>query len=206
MIECRKPKICIIAEGREEESYLKKVLLEYPCFNNYCFTIKTAKGNDAIPARYKYEYQSSLYDVVLIFLDVDKKINKYESIVESIGSENLGDKKLGHEIAIFANPVTLQIVVLHYENIALMEKGKKENSEIVERIFGITNYRAKEDQLKIITGKLFYRTYSTLKINLESISTDYHFCPSTNFLKFLMFFESDDHLWINNINKKIKYE
>ena len=107
------------------------------------------------------------------------------------------------EYVTFANPVTLQIVLSHFGKVELSEKAKKLNKEIIKGLTGIENYDAKDNQIKELISKINYTNYKIMKENIKEISEDYRIIPSTNFLKFINRFESDDTTWIDEINKLI---
>ena len=199
----RKKNILIIAEGFEEKYYIDK-LLSFPNIKKdiYSFAeVINAKSNTKISARYQYEIQRGFYDVILIFCDTDKGSKQFIDIVNEIGEKFFLDKDKGIEVFIFANPVTLQIVLSHFGEVYLTRVGKKSNAEIVERLTGIKDYDAKQEQIEEMVNKIYYRSMNILKENLNKISQNPKDIPSTNFLTFLNRFESDDTSWIDEIDK-----
>ena len=195
--------ILIIAEGYEEKPYIDKIL-SFPNINKEAYYFAdtiNVKGNGNILARYQFEFQSGFYDLVLIFCDVDKGRKDFLTLVDTIGNYFFKRKEDGLKVFIFANPVTLQIVLSHFGVVSLTKVAKKKNRDEVERLTGIKNYDAKQTQIDEMIGKIHFKSLKQFKKRLESISHDFNVVPSTNFLTFLERFESEDTNWIDEINK-----
>lgn len=58
------------------------------------------------------------------------------------------------EVFIFANPVTLQIVLSHFGDVNLTKVGKKSNAAAVEDLTGIKNYEARKEQISEMISKI----------------------------------------------------
>ena len=197
--------VLIIAEGNEEKAYLDKIL-SFPNINKdvYHFNaVINSKGSGNIKARYQYALQNGYYDIVLIFCDVDCMSESFLRLLNGIG-EFFINKEDAIKVFIYANPVTLQIVLSHLGEVRLTSIGKKSNAPIVEALTGIKNYSAKEEQIKEMIGMIHYDSLPSLKEKLGSISTDINDVPSTNFLLFLERFESNDSAWIEEIQSLMK--
>jgi len=198
--------ILILAEGYEEKPYLDKIL-SFPNINHelYCFgPVVNVKGNGNIVGRYQYEIQRDFYDVILIFCDADKGSEQFMDIVHSIGKTFFLSPEDGKKVFIFANPVTLQLVLSHFGDTKLIKVSKAENASEVERLTGIANYHAEQDQIDQIIGKITYSSLEGLKTRLRNLSEDIGTIPSTNFLRFLEWFEGNDDSWIEEIRKARK--
>lgn len=204
MNECvRKKNILIISEGFEEKPYIDKIL-SFPSINKDVYRIPpsvNAKGNGRIFARYQYEVQRGFYDLILVFCDADKGSEQFLDIVHRIGKAFFSSPEAGFNVFMFANPVTLQIVLSHFGDISLTKVSKQSNAAIVEKLTGIKNYAAAQDQIKEMVGKIHYSSLGAFKERLKRLSTRFDDLPSTNFLLFLERFESDDVSWINEINR-----
>lgn len=199
----RKKNILIIAEGYEEKPYMDKIL-SFPNINKeaYLFApVINVKGNGNIVERYQFEIQRGYYDVILIFCDADKGSEQFFSIVERIGHHFFINPHDGIETFIFANPVTLQIILSHFGDVSLDKVSKNKNASMVKELTGIDNYNASQEQIKNIVDKIHFSSLDSFKKRLEKISTDYNDVPSTNFLIFLKRFESSDSGWIEEINR-----
>ena len=122
------------------------------------------------------------------------------SLVRNIGEQFFAKKENGIEVFIFANPVTLQLVLSHFGDALLTKSSKKINKEIVEKLTGIKNYDAKKEQIKEMIDKIHFSSMDVFKERISKISLDYNVVPSTNFLIFLKRFESEDAGWIDAIN------
>lgn len=202
-----KKRVQIIAEGFEEKPYIDK-LLSFPVFkekNHYYFPDAiNVKGNGNIFARYQFAVQQGFNDVVLIFCDADKGSEQFLQIRDKIGEGFFEKKEDAKLVFMFANPVTLQIVLSHFDDVCITHVSKKQNAAEVERLTGVKNYDAEEQQIKDIINQIFYRSYEDLKIRLSRISTVFSDVPSTNFLLFLERFEGEDDSWINEIQNALK--
>ena len=167
----RRKNILIIAEGFEEKPYIDKVL-GFPNINknvyNFADTINI-KGNGNIPARYQYEIQRGFYDIILIFCDADNGSDQFVSLVDKIGETFFKNKENAIEVFIFANPVTLQIVLCHFGDVVLSKIGKKSNSEIVEELTGIVDYKANQNQIREMIDKIHFNSMHLLSFLKKDI-------------------------------------
>ena len=199
----RKKNILIISEGFEEKPYIDKIL-SFPNINKDVYNFPpsvNAKGNGKIFARYQYEMQRGFYDLVLVFLDADRGSEQFFSIVNEIGEKFFSSKEDGLNVFIFANPVTLQIVLSHFGDVSLTKISKKLNADNVEKLTGISNYDASQQQIEKMIGMIHYSSMNEFKKRLSVISNDFNDLPSTNFLLFLNRFENSDTSWVDDINK-----
>lgn len=203
MIDNRKKNILIIAEGYEEKPYIDKIL-SFPNINKDLYNFAEAinvKGNGNIPAKYQFELQRGFYDLVLIFADADKGSSQFLDLVYKIGSTFFCNKEEGFKVFIFANPVTLQIVLSHFGEVNLSKVSKARNAKVVEELTGIKGYNASQEQIKSIIDKITFKSLPMFKERLEKVSTNFNDLPSTNFLEFLDKFESIDSSWVEEIRK-----
>ncbi len=199
----RKKNVLIIAEGQEEKPYIDKIL-SFPNINkNVYFFAPTVnvKGNGNISARYQFEIQRGFSDIILIFCDADKGSEQFLSIVYEIGEKFFSDKEDGIKVFLFANPVTLQIILSHFGDVSLTKVDKKKNAPQVQALTEVKNYDAKEEQIKAIIDQIHFRSLEDFKKRLAKLSTDFRDVPSTSFLTFLERFESEDPSWIDEINE-----
>lgn len=199
-----KKSILILAEGFEEKPYIEKIINFPSISKNYVFSpVINLKGNGKISSRYQYEFQTGRNDLVLIFADADRGSSQFIKIIEDVGEKIFGDKNKGKLVFIFSNPVTMQIVLSHFEKIDLKSRAKKINAAYIKELTGIDNYDAKEEQIKELMSKINYTNYKSMKENIKDLSDDYHIVPSSNILKFLLNFENDDTSWIDDINEQL---
>ena len=140
----------------------------------------------------------------LFFCDADNGSDQFVSLVDKIGETFFKNKENAIEVFIFANPVTLQIVLCHFGDVVLSKIGKKSNSEIVEELTGIKDYKANQNQIREMIEKIHFNSIELFKERLKAFSRDFKDIPSTNFLTFLERFESSDSSWIDYINAKRK--
>ena len=162
------------------------------------------KGNGNIVAKYQFEVQRGFYDAILIFCDGDNYSKQFIDIVNNIGEKFFAKKEKGIEVFIFANPVTLQIVLSHFGDVVLQSTGKKTNAKIVEKMTGIKDYNARQEQIEEMINKIHYKSIELFKKRLKKVSLNPKDIPITNFLTFLNRFENDDTSWIDEIKRDRK--
>ena len=197
----RKHRICVICEGYEDTYYFKK-LSELNVWNEiYEFTSVNAKSASNIPARFQDAFQNDRYEVILIFCDTDKAPYKeYVKIKEKINSF-LNKPEAAQKLIMFANPCTMQIILSHFGEVSLTKQGKKTNAAEIERLTGIKNYDAHEEQIRKLCSMILRRSYDDMKKRVEAIDASDINSPSTNFIVFLERFESEDTNWISDIQQ-----
>lgn len=197
-------KICIICEGAEDFGYLER-LLELQVWNEiYDFKLINAKSASNIPARYQNEFQNDNYELVIIFCDTDKfPYREYSLIKKKISDFHGGNISAVQDIIMFANPCTMQIILMHFAEISLKSQGKKTNADIIESLTGVKNYDAHERQIREICTKIYKRTYPEMKERISKINHSDTVSGSTNFIKFINRFESANTKWIKEINENI---
>ena len=140
--------------------------------------------------------------MVLIFCDTDKgPSEKYREIKQKINDFHGED--VADDIVIFGNPCTMQIILSHFAEIKLTSQSKTINSKYIKEYVGIDNYKATDEQRRELFGKIKRSNYEKMKENVGKLSTDDNVISSTNILKFIENFESDDERWIEEINRKL---
>jgi len=196
-------RICIICEGDEEKDYMNALINKNVFSNKYYFVEPiNAKSINNIFNRYTDKYQSNSYDLVLVFCDTDKEPSiKYKAIKQKINEFHGAD--VADDLIIFGNPCTMQIILSHFAEIRLTSQSKSINAKHIEKLTGITNYKATEEQRKELFGKIKRDNYEKMKENVKKLSTNDEETSSTNILKFIERFESDDESWIDKINNKL---
>lgn len=199
-----KKKICIICEGNEEYKYFEKLLNLEVWNNKYEIELDNAGGNGNITARYQYFYQNDSYELILIFCDTEKKPYKqYQEIKRKI-NELFGIDDATNNVIIFGNPCTMQIIIKHWTDRNLKSPGKKSNASLIKECTGVNNYKAKIDQLESIMNLINVENYKDMTQRVSCLSLNDSDVGSSNFGKFIYFFESDDNKWIDDINSKLE--
>ena len=195
-------KICIICEGYEELDYIEVLKNKAVFSNKYDFITVNAKSINTIIARYQEKFQSDSYSLVLIFCDTDKGPSvKYKEIKQKINEFHEAD--VADDIIIFGNPCTMQIILSHFAEIKLTSQSKSVNAKYIKELTGIQSYKATDEQRKELFSKIKRENYDVMKENVKKLSTNDEELSSTNILKFIEKFESDDDSWINEINEKL---
>ncbi|MCI8273924.1 MAG: hypothetical protein HFJ55_07625 [Clostridia bacterium] len=195
-------KICIICEGYEESDYIDTLKNKRVFSNKYEFKPINVKSINNIVPRYQEKFQSDSYSLVLIFCDTDKgPSDKYKEIKQKINEFHEAD--IANDIIIFGNPSTMQIILSHFTEIKLKSQSKSVNAKYIEELIGIQNYKATEEQRKELFSKIKRDNYDTMKENVRKLSTNDEDTSSTNILKFIERFESDNDSWIDKINSRL---
>lgn len=196
-------RICIICEGDEEKDYINTLLSKRVFSDKYSFTEPiNAKSINNIYNRYTDKYQSNSYDLVLIFCDTDKgPSEKYKEIKQKINDFHGVD--IANDIIIFGNPCTMQIILSHFAELKLTSQSKHVNAKYIEELTGIKRYDATDAQRKDLFSQIKRSNYDAMKENIKKLSTNDEDISSTNFLKFIENFESEDDSWIDEINSKL---
>lgn len=194
-------RVCVICEGYEDFYYFKR-LIDLNVWNSaYSFSLINAKSASNIPARFQNEYQNDRYEIILVFCDTDKEPYREYAQVKVKINRFLGKRKAAEKIIIFANPCTMQIMLLHFGDVSLKNQGKKTNSAVIEQMTGIQNYDAHEDQIRELCGKITRSSYPEMKRRAEDINLPDTVSASTNLSVFLNWFEASDDRWISEIRK-----
>lgn len=202
MRKCNGRKICIICEGYEELEYFEALKNKGVFSRKYEFISVNSKSINTIISRYQEKYQSDSYSLVLIFCDTDRgPSEKYLEIKRKINEFH--DEDVADDIVIFGNPCTMQIILSHFTEIKLTSQSKHVNAQYIEEYTGIKNYDATEEQRKELFSMIRRDNYEIMKENISKLPTNDEEISSTNFLKFLENFESEDDSWIDEINNKL---
>lgn len=201
-----KKKICLICEGFEEYDYISRILELGVWSNTYEFILVNAESNGNISARYQDRYQSDSYDIVLVLCDTDKKPHKDFELIRKKINGIFGNESAADEVIIFVNPCTMQVELLHFGDVKLKTQSKNKNAAEIERLTGIENYKAHEDQRKAMCDMISKENYDEMKKRLQSLPNNYKIESATNFGAFIDRFESSNDSWIDAINNKLYSE
>ena len=196
-------RVCVICEGYEDYHYFRR-LMDLNVWNPaYSFTLINVKSASNIPARFQNEFQNDRYEIILVFCDTDKLPYREYAQVKSKINRFLGKRKAAEKVIIFANPCTMQIMLLHFGDILLKNQGKKTNSTVIEQMTGIQNYDAHEAQIKELCERITRSSYPEMKRRAEAINLPDTVSGSTNISVFLDWFEALDDRWIAEIRKAV---
>lgn len=198
-----KHKICIICEGNEEYDYLQRLNSLKVWNDQYEIVLDNADGNGNIPARYQDRYQNGSYEIILVFCDTDKKpFEQYVDIKRKI-NEFHGVDTAADEVVIYGNPCTMQIILEHWTDIRLKSPAKKVNAPLIQEFTGIENYKGRADQREKLMKHITVENYQDMCVRVSQMEDSDTIAGSSNFRKFIGFFERDDSKWIEEINEKI---
>ncbi len=196
-----KYKICIICEGNEEYEYLHRLISLRVWNRQYEIKLVNANGNGNIPARYQDRYQNGFDDAVLIFCDTEKKpYEQYTDIKRKI-NEFHGLRYAHEKVILFGNPCTMQIIIKHWSDSHLSTPSKRMNQSLLYQCTGIENYKGRKDQLKQMMKLISADNYTLMKDRISRLSRDDTVVGSSNFIRFIEYFESDDSSWIDEWNQ-----
>lgn len=197
-------KICIICEGDEEYDYLERLNSLGVWHQQYKITLDNANGNGNILARYQDRYQNGSYELILVFCDTDKKpYEQYEEIKRKI-NEFHGIDTATNEVLIYGNPCTMQIIINHWSDIKLKSPVKKINATLIKKFTGIDKYKGRSDQRKTLMEHITKENYKDMRERVNRLEDRDIIVGSSNFGRFLSFFESEDDSWIEKINYKLE--
>lgn len=166
----------------------------------YDFVPKNAESCTKIAAMYSLEYMSDSYDLVLVFCDTDgTPYESYQEIKNKIGDIH----ESAESVLIFANPCTMQIILMHLDHVLPSSHKKAENKIIIKDLTGIGSYQAKKKQRDRLFNLITKENYAVMKNNIAKLSSNDIKINSTNFDDFLKYFEGKTDAWIKHINKEI---
>lgn len=198
-----KHKICIICEGNEEYKYLERLNQLHVWNDIYEISLVNAEGNGNIPARYQDRYQNGSYEAVLVFCDTEKKpYEQYEDIKRKI-NEFHGIDNAADEIVIFGNPCTMQIISKHWTDEVIKKPAKAVNAPLIERYTGVKGYKGRNDQIERVMESITAENYKDMHNRVQGMNHDDHEDGSSNFVKLLEEFETDNPQWIYTVNEKL---
>lgn len=196
--------VCLILEGFEEQIYFER-LISLPIFSKkYSIKPINAKSASNIPIKYQEALASDLYSIVLIVCDADRKPEQYNFIVKEV------DKIIGEgnatKIITFIRPCTMQVILLHFDEIHLKTQAKKDMREDILRLTGVKDYDAHQDQIKNICDQIYFKYWNPMLERVKKISTEIDNIPSTNILLRFDRLSTDDISWIKELNDSIQAE
>lgn len=164
-------KVCIICEGNEDYAYMDRLLRLNVWNPVYDFHLINAKSESNIFARYQDAYNNDCYEIILVFCDTDKAPHEqYIRLKQKLNTFHGSKRTAADKIIIFANPCTMQIVLLHFVDVSLKNQGKRTNAPLIEQLTGISNYDAHADQIKVLCSKIFQRTYQNMRRRVAEIN------------------------------------
>ncbi len=198
--------LCIICEGYEEEIYVKHLIGKNVWDRIYDFTVINAKGEGNIPARYQFEINKDAYELVMVFCDTDRQpYTQYLGVKEKINAMHEADDAAS-QVVIYANPCSMQIILLHFAVISLKTQGKKTNAKLIEELTGVKGYKANQaEHIMAICSKINRQSYFDMKMRVADINRPDTVPCSTNFIEFLQRFESETTEWIGVIRNHLDY-
>lgn len=194
----------MICEGYEDFEYINRLISINVWSDTYDIKPINAKSASNIPARFQDAYQNNYYELILVFCDTDKTPFREYTVVKKKINAFFGKTKAADKNIIYANPCTMQIILSHFGDVALKNQGKKTNSSIIEKLTGVKDYDAHEDQIKAICNQVRRSNYGNMKKRVEGINLGDTTTCSTNFYSFLVNFENSDIKWIAEIQRYLK--
>lgn len=169
----------------------------------YEIILCNAEGNGNIVARYQDLYQNGEYDIIFTFVDTDRKpYEQYLDIKRKI-NDIYGIDNAADQVVIYGNPCTLQIVLLHFDDVFLTSHNKRKNAPVVEKYTQISNYKARKDQRKTLFELITVENYWNMIQRMQKLSNNDRDKCSTNFGMLQQWLISEDDTWISELNKKL---
>lgn len=199
-----KHKICVICEGNEEYQYLNRLKNLKVWNEQYEIALVNAGGNGNIPARYQDRYQNGSDELVLVFCDTEKKPHEQYIDIKRKINEFHGVLRAADEVIIFGNPCTMQIISKHWTDENLKSPAKAVNAPLIKKYTGVENYKGRADQIEQIMKYVTYENYPDMCRRVNNLEKNDLVTGTSNFGTFIKLFESDDSVWIEEINKKLE--
>ena len=199
-----KHRICVICEGLEEYLYFQRLTELGVWSRKYEFNLYNAHGEARIFYKYSLVYNDNAYEAVLIFCDTDKApsvhYRKLKNDIDRFHAKN----GISDRIVIFANPCSMQLILLHFGEVKLVSQGKKTNAAVIEKLTGVRNYDGHEEQIRNICSRIFRRSYAEMRERVKVIYFKDTVPSSSNFIVFIEMFESDDSGWIRRLGNELQ--
>ena len=194
-----RPAVAILCEGLEDKLYLE-ALKNCGLWGNYRVEILPVKGAGNIPAYYQNILASGEYRAVLVFCDTDRGAQKHYRLTLQKMRDILGCDP--SPFVVFANPCSMQLMLLHFGEVTLNTQSKTVNAPFIERLTGVKNYQAHDEQIREICGQIDRTNYQAMKDRLAVHPDDDTVAGGTNFGKFLDCLENPDISWLKQLLKK----
>ena len=200
-----RPRVCIVCEGYEEEAYVN-ALIDKGLWPHYRFKVVNAKGAGNVTARFQNEVSADSCEAVLMFCDTDRRpFDEYVAIKGRLRAM-LGQKARLENLVIYANPCSMQVILLHFgsEPVSLKTQSKHVNADIIEQLTGVAGYKAhQEGQIDTICGKITRANYAIMKERAAAINNPDDVPGSSNFIVFAERFEGEDDNWLKDARTTI---
>lgn len=100
----------------------------------------------------------------------------------------------------------MQIVSKHWTDENLNTPAKPVNAPLIKHFTGVENYKAKANQIEKAMQFITKENYYDMKRRVQNLESDDSIKGSSNFKRFLKYFESDNSSWIEKINEKLLAE
>lgn len=169
----------------------------------YDISLVNAGGNGNIPARYQDRYQNGADELVLVFCDTERKPHEqYEDIKRKINAFH-GVDNAADEVIMFGNPCTMQIIFKHWTDENLKSPAKAVNAPLIREYTGVENYKGRVDQIQQVMNHVTKENYVDMRRRVRDLESNDLVAGSSNFGRFIQWFESHDSRWIEEINSKI---
>lgn len=97
----------------------------------------------------------------------------------------------------------MQIILEHWADIRLKSPSKKVNIPSIRELTGIDDYKGRRDQRKEIMEQITVENYHDMRSRICHLDNVDTVVGSSNFAKFMNFFEQDDPVWIKEINDRL---
>ena len=143
----------------------------------------------------------------MVFCDTDRHpYTQYLGVKDKINAMH-ETEDAASQVIIYANPCSLQIILLHFSVVALKTQGKKTNAKLIEQLTGVKGYKAnQEEHVKAICAKINRQSYFDMKNRVADINRADTVPGSTNFIEFLQRFESETAEWIVEIQNYLDFK
>ena len=140
----------------------------------------------------EYAYLSRLNDLKVWneqYQDIKHKINDFHGIAYA-----------ANEVVMYGNPCTMQIITKHWTTENLKSPAKSVNASLIREYTGVDHYKGRADQIRLVMEAVTAENYTEMKQRVMALKDDDTVIGSSNFGRYLNWFESKDSGWIEKIN------
>ncbi len=96
----------------------------------------------------------------------------------------------------------MQIISKHWTEKKLKSPAKLVNAPLIKKYTGVENYKGRADQIQEVMKFVTLENYADMKKRVKALDSNDSVIGSSNFGKYMDFFESADSEWIEDINVK----
>lgn len=100
----------------------------------------------------------------------------------------------------------MQIISKHWTDNNLKSPAKPVNAPLIREHTGVNNYKGRADQIQEVMKCITVKNYVDMCQRVKKLDSDDSVTGSSNFGKFIEWFESSETKWIPEINASIEFD